>query len=209
MPCEIIPSPNSPDARSTRAWNRAGSRLTAYRPMTGNARTTTIITKNQMNNCCDDDRCGSGHFGGWIAPERWRKPSRWLHDGGIGRRRPPRRYTTGSSTMPLNVLYGPAVASCTTYASNPMPRPRAYRFLNSAPSPAVAAERAEPDRDDQVEPEQQRDRADETAEERVAEGERRVAREPASPGERESEPEETERHAADPGERGEAERRAR
>ena len=91
MPWEIMPRPKSPDAKSTCAWKRRGVRFTAMPPDDRDATTTTIMKKNQMNSCCDDEKWGSGHRGGWIAPDRCRNPSRWSHDGGIGSRRPPRR----------------------------------------------------------------------------------------------------------------------
>ena len=144
MPWEMMPRPNSPAASSTRVWKPSGRWRVAIHPTIGTKSTVAIMKKNQMNSCWDVERWGSGHFGGWIAPDRWRNPSRWSHGGGIGSRRPPRRYTTGSSTMPLNVLYAPRGEELDQVERQADAEPGEVAHAERRPAPAVAASAPRP-----------------------------------------------------------------
>ena len=84
------------------------------RPCHNTNATAPSNMKNQIVSWCGGAGAGNGHEIWASAPAFCKKPSKWPHDGGMGRLRPPRSLKTGSITIPCIAWPGPAVASCTT-----------------------------------------------------------------------------------------------
>ncbi len=139
-----MPRLNSAPASRTRAWNRVRSRRTAQIATPTRNTTDAISPKNHTVSCAEVGSAGNGYFHGTIAPERWRKPSRWPHGGGTGSFRPPRRSKIGCRTMPLNAALGPASANWMTYPATPISEPMTSRILNRLSVPHQAARSPRP-----------------------------------------------------------------
>ncbi len=87
--------------------------------------------RNQRVTCWDGASMGSGQPGTRSWATAARAPSRWPHDGGMGRWRPPRSSKTGWRNMPSIDGPSPAVARCTTIGATPTTRPRATGATSS------------------------------------------------------------------------------
>ena len=116
--------------------------------------------KNQTNSCCDSSRRGDRPRQLFSAPARCRKPSRWPHEGGIGRLRPPRRWNTGSRIMPSIDVAGPGSGDVDDVGERdraPHP-PKSQRVRRARPRPRTSATSASADGEHEVGPEQERRR---------------------------------------------------